>query len=144
MAYLNKKASYEYHFLENYTAGIQLLGSEIKSIRAGKVNITDGFCFFKDEELFLHNVNIEQYKYSSYLNHEPKRPRKLLLKKRELKRLLEKSNEKGLAIIPVKLFINETGLAKIEITLAKGKKLYDKRQQIQDRDMNRDLERQYN
>jgi len=128
--YINKKASYEYFIIEKYTAGIVLTGTEIKSIRQGKVNFVDSYCFFKGTELWIKNLHIAEYKYGSYNNHEPKRERKLLLKKRELIKIKNKVKEKGITIIPLKLFINEKGLAKIEISLAKGKKLYDKRESI--------------
>lgn len=138
---VNKRASFEYHFVHKYTAGIVLTGSEIKSIRAGNVNMSDAFCFFKDDELWVRNMHIGQYKQASHYNHEPMRVRKLLLKKTELRKLLSKSKEKGLTIIPVKMFLSETGYAKLEIALAQGKKSFDKREDIKKRDVARDLKR---
>ena len=138
----NKKARFEYDILDVYTAGIVLTGTEIKSIRSGKASIVESFCEFNDKgELFVINMNIEEYAFGNYYNHRPKAERKLLLNKRELKKLAKDVEAKGLTIIPLKLFINEKGLAKLEIALAKGKKLYDKRETIKDRDTKRDLDR---
>lgn len=135
----NRRASFEYFFLENYTAGMVLTGTEIKSIRQGKFNMSDSYCLFDDNELQVRNLHISPYEKSTHYNHEPLRDRKLLLKNKELKRLELKLDDQGLTIIPVRLFINERGLAKLEIALAKGKKLYDKRETIKDRDQKRDL-----
>lgn len=137
----NKKAGFEYHLLERYTAGMQLLGTEIKSIRNGKASIQEAYCAFDHEELWVKNMNISEYEMASHFNHDPLRNRKLLLKKKELARLLGAVKEKGLTIIPVKLFISGRGFAKLEIALAKGKKLYDKRQDIREKDVKRDLQR---
>ncbi|WMJ74842.1 SsrA-binding protein SmpB [Cytophagaceae bacterium ABcell3] len=137
----NKKASFEYHFVDVYVAGIALTGTEIKSIRQGKVNIQDGFCYFKGEELYVKNMHISKYEEGTHFNHDPLRERKLLLKKKELRKLFEKSQEKGLTIILVRLFINDRGLAKLEIALAKGKKLYDKREDIKQKDIKREMDR---
>ncbi len=137
----NKKAYYEYFISEKYVAGIQLLGTEIKSIRTGKVSLTEAYCTFKDNELFVINLHIAEYQYGTHYNHEPKRDRKLLLTKRELKKLGIKIKEKGFTVIPVLLFINENGLAKLEIGVARGKKLYDKRESIKTKDNIRDLDR---
>lgn len=137
----NKRASFEYEFLEKHTAGIALTGTEIKSIREGKVHLQDGYCTFHDHELFLHQVNITPYKQGGHYNHVGDRERKLLLKKRELKKLKSKLEEKGLSLIPIRLFINERGIAKLEIALARGKKLYDKRQSIKEKDLKKDLQR---
>jgi len=137
----NKKASFEYQLLEKFVAGIILTGSEIKSIRDGKVSLQEAYCDFRGNELFVRQMNIAMYKQASYLNHEPTRERKLLLNKRELKKLKKKLDEKGLTIVPVRMFINDRGLAKIEIALGKGKKLYDKRQSIKDKDQKRDIDR---
>ena len=137
----NKKASFEYHLIEKFIAGIVLTGSEIKSIRDGKVSLQESYCDFRNNELFIRQMNIARYQQASYLNHEPTRERKLLLNKRELKKLKKKLDEKGLAIIPVRMFINDRGLAKIEIALGKGKKLYDKRESIKERDQKRDIDR---
>ena len=137
----NKKAYFEYFLLEEYTAGIQLTGTEIKSIREGKVSFVDSFCSFKDSELFVHNLHIAEYSLGTHYNHDPKRDRKLLLTARELRKLLNKTREKGLTIIPVLLFINEKGFAKLTIALAKGKHSYDKRETIKKKDVKRDLDR---
>jgi SsrA-binding protein len=137
----NRKAGFEFQLLEKYTAGIQLQGTEIKSIREGKVNISEGFCAFKGEELFIRNIEIQPYFAGSYYNHEPRRDRKLLLTKHELRKLQNKLKDKGLSIIPLRLFINDNGFAKLEISLAKGKKLYDKRQDIKKRDVSREIGR---
>jgi len=137
----NKKAYFEYFLLEEYTAGIQLTGTEIKSIREGKVSFVDSFCSFKDNELFVHNLHIAEYSMGTHYNHDPKRDRKLLLTARELRKLLNKTKEKGLTIIPVLLFINEKGFAKLTISLAKGKHSYDKRETIKKKDVKRDLDR---
>ncbi len=137
----NKKASYEYQFIDKYLAGIVLQGSEIKSIRLGKVNLQDSYCTFLNNELFVKELHIAPYELARNYNHEAKRDRKLLLNKRELKKLLTKNKEKGLTIIPVRIFINDKGLAKLEIALAKGKKIYDKREDIKAKDLKRDLAR---
>lgn len=137
----NKKASFEYHFLDKYIAGIMLQGTEIKSLREGKANLQESYCALLDGELWVKNMHISPYTEGTYANHEPKRDRKLLLNKRELKKLESKFKEKGLAIIPVRLFINDRGLAKLEIALAKGKKLYDKREDIKQKDLKREMER---
>ena len=137
----NRKASFEYQFIDKYLAGIQLRGSEIKSIREGKVSLQEAYCTFENEELFVKNMNISPYEQATHTNHDPKRDRKLLLTKKELEKLEKKYEEKGLTIIPVRLFINNKGLAKLEIALGKGKKLYDKREDIKKKDMTRDLQR---
>lgn len=138
----NKKARFEYEILDKYTAGMVLTGTEIKSIRASKASIAESFCEFNDHgELFVINMNIDEYAYGTYYNHKPKAERKLLLNKRELKKLAKDVDTKGLTIVPLKLFINEKGLAKLEIALAKGKKIYDKRETIKERDNKRDLDR---
>ena len=140
----NRKAKYEYTFLEQFTAGIQLFGTEIKSIRNKDVSITEGYCTFKGKELFILNMHIAHYEQGTYNNHEPKRERKLLLNKQELKKLGGKLKDKGLTIIPTRLFISENGLAKINIALAKGKKIHDKRDGIKERDVQRDVDRALN
>lgn len=137
----NRKASYEFSFIDTYTAGMQLQGTEIKSIREGKVQMQDAFCYFQGEELFVKQMHISPYAQGTHYNHVSDRERKLLLKKRELEKLHEKSDEKGLSIIPTRLFINDRGFAKLEIALAKGKKLHDKRDSIKDRDTKRELDR---
>lgn len=139
---LNKKAKFSYEILDTYTAGIVLTGTEIKSIRDSKASIAESFCEFNDRgELFVINMTIQEYVYGNYYNHKPKAERKLLLNKRELKKLEKEVNIKGNAIIPLRLFINEKGLAKLEIALGKGKKLFDKRETIKDRDNKRNLDR---
>uniref|UniRef100_UPI00404AFBB2 SsrA-binding protein SmpB n=1 Tax=Gelidibacter sp. TaxID=2018083 RepID=UPI00404AFBB2 len=139
---LNKKARFAYEILDKYTAGIVLTGTEIKSIRSSKASIAESFCEFNDKgELFVINMTIEEYKYGTYYNHKPKAERKLLLNRRELKSLLKDVQTKGMAIVPLRLFINEKGYAKLDIALAKGKKLYDKRDTIKDRDNKRNLDR---
>ena len=135
----NKRASYEYEFIDKYVAGIMLKGTEIKSIREGKINLGDGYCVFLKDELFVKNMHISPYMQGTQFNHEPTRERKLLLNKRELHKLKQKSEEKGLSIIPIKLFTNARGLAKLEIALARGKKLYDKRQSIKEKDLKHEL-----
>lgn len=137
----NKRASFEYHLLEKYVAGIVLAGSEIKSVREGKVSLKEAYCVFLKNELYIRQMNIAMYKQASYNNHEPLRERKLLLNKKELKKLRKKVDEKGLTIIPLRMFINNRGLAKMEIAAAKGKKIYDKRQSIKEKDLKRDVAR---
>jgi len=137
----NKKASHEYFLLQEITAGIQLSGTEIKSIRDGKANIVDAYCTFRGSELFVINMHISEYIFGTYNNHEPKRDRKLLLTKRELKKLQTKVKEKGFTIIPTLLFINERGLAKLTIALARGKHHYDKRETLKQKDHQREMER---
>lgn len=135
----NRKASFEFTFIEEFVAGIKLVGTEIKSIRNGQVSFSDSFCYFKEGELFVKNLSISEYKNASFEQHEPKRDRKLLLTKKELRKLEPKAHEKGLTLIPYRLFINERGLAKLVIVLAKGKKLYDKREDIKKRDDERNM-----
>ena len=138
----NKKARFEYEILDTYVAGIQLTGTEIKSIRASKARITESFCEFNDKgELFVINMYIEEYINGNIYNHKPKSERRLLLNKRELKKLQKEVQNIGLTIIPLKLFLTDKGWAKLEIGLAKGKKLYDKRETIKDRDNKRNLDR---
>ena len=139
----NKKASFEYSFLEKYVAGIQLFGTEIKSIRSSEANINDAYCSFNDNELFVKSMHIGEYKQGTYNNHEPKRDRKLLLHKTELAKLQYSLKDKGLTIVPLRLFINEKGLAKLEIALAKGKKTFDKRDDIKKRDLERETQRRF-
>lgn len=136
----NKKAYFEYEVLDQYTAGIQLTGTEIKSIRASKARITESFCEFNErDDLFAINMYVETYSFGSSYNHKEKRERKLLLHKKELKKLRKEVQNEGLTIIPLRLFLNEKGWAKLQIALCKGKKLYDKRQTIKDRDNKRNL-----
>ncbi|WP_299550389.1 SsrA-binding protein SmpB [Seonamhaeicola sp.] len=139
---LNKKARFQYEILDKYTAGIVLTGTEIKSIRNSKASIAESFCEFNDRsELFVVNMTIEEYSHGTYYNHKPKATRKLLLNRRELKKLEKEVQNTGLTIIPLRLFINEKGYAKLDIALARGKKLYDKRETIKDRDNKRNLDR---
>ena len=137
----NKKASFEYSFIDKYIAGMQLRGTEIKSVREGKVNLTDGFCVFVNAELWIRNIHIAEYSEGTHYNHEPKRDRKLLLNNSELKKLSGKLKDKGLTIVPLRMFINEKGFAKLEIALAKGKKLFDKREDIKRKDTEREFSR---
>lgn len=137
----NKQAGFEYNILDTYTAGIVLMGTEIKSIREGKVNLQDGYCYINNGELFVKNINISPYAQGTHYNHEPMRERKLLLKKAELRKIESRMKEKGLTLVPLRLFINSRGLAKLEIALAKGKKQFDKRESIKERDIKRELDR---
>mgnify|MGYP000420341728 FL=1 len=138
---LNKRAKFDYEILDKYSAGIVLTGTEIKSIRLGKASITESFCEFHDGELFVINSNIEEYLYGTHYNHKTKSERKLLLNKKELKKLNKDSDNKGLTIVPLRLFTNEKGLAKLEIALCRGKKNYDKRESLKEQDTKRDLDR---
>lgn len=138
----NKKAHFEYELMDKFTAGIVLAGTEIKAIREGRASITESFCEFNDRnELFVINMQIDEYSHASHFNHKPKAERKLLLQKRELKKLSKEVKTSGLTIVPLRVFLNDRGLAKMQIALAKGKKLYDKRDSIKDRDNMRDLAR---
>ncbi len=137
----NKKATFSYEILDKYTAGIMLLGTEIKSIRAGNASLNESYCAFYAGELYLRNMNISEYAKRGYMNHETRRERKLLLTKRELAKLEKKIKEKGLSIITLSLFINSKGLAKVNIALARGKREFDKRQDIKARDSKRELDR---
>ncbi len=137
----NKKAYHQYYIQEVFTAGISLTGTEIKSIRDGKVSLAESFCAFEQHELYVRDMHIAEYKYGTHYNHEPKRERKLLLTARELKKLKTKVAEKGLTIVPVLLFINERGLAKLNIALAKGKHFYDKRDSLKKKDAEREMDR---
>ena len=133
----NRKAEFEYILITSFTAGIVLTGTEIKSIRAGKVNLTDSYCSFINGELWAHNIHISEYANGSYNNHEPKRDRKLLLNRKELKKLQSKLNDRGMTIIPTRMWINENGYAKLDIALARGKKMFDKRESIKEKDQRR-------
>ena len=139
----NKRATFEYFILEKYVAGIVLTGTEIKSIRNGKASIAEAYGYFEGEELFVRDMHISEYKYGTYNNHLAKRDRKLLLNKRELKKLAVKVKERGLTIVPLLLFINERGLAKLEIGLAQGKHYYDKRQDLKKKDAKREIDRHF-
>jgi len=138
----NRKARYNYIFLEKEIAGIVLTGTEIKSIRDSKAGFTDAYCYFKDNELWLKNFYINEYTQGTFNNHDPKRDKKLLLTKNQLKRFSEKSSEKGLTIIPTLMFIDDKGLAKIEIALSKGKNVRDKSQTIKENDIKKDMNRE--
>lgn len=138
----NRRASFDYIFLETFTAGIVLVGTEIKSIRAGKASLADAYCYFDDRgQLYVKGMNIAQYFWGSWGQHEPARDRKLLLNRRELKHLRQEVKLKGNTIVAVRMFISEGGYAKLVIALAKGKKEYDKRQAIKEKDLRRELER---
>jgi len=138
----NKRATFDYEIMERFVAGIQLYGTEIKSIRDGKAALTDTFCTFINDELWVRNMHISTYFFGTYNNHEVRRDRKLLLTKRELKKLVRGTKETGFTIIPTKLFINEKGLAKIEIGLGRGKKNYDKRQSLKEKEDKRSIDRE--
>lgn len=137
----NRKASYEFEFIEKFEAGLVLKGTEIKSLREGNASIQEAYCFLRKDEVFVKGMNISPYSNASFESHEIARERKLLLKKREIEKLKAKSEEKGLTIVPVRLYITQRGLAKLEIALAKGKKLFDKRDDIKKKDQKRELER---
>ncbi len=137
----NKRISWEYFLIERFTAGIMLTGTEIKSIRSGKVNLSDSFCVFDAGELFVRGMHISEYTFGSYNNHIEKRDRKLLLTSRELKKLNIKVKEKSMTIVPVKLFVNDRGLAKLQIAVAKGKHFYDKRNTLKEKDSKREIDR---
>ena len=134
----NKKASFEYFFLEEYSAGMVLTGTEIKSIRMSKFSLNESFCIMMNDGLYVRGMNIARYTEGTYNNHDPLRDRKLLLQKKEIKRLSEKLKDQGNTIIPTRLFIGDNGLAKLEIALGRGKKLYDKRDTIKTRDLARE------
>lgn len=137
----NKKAFHEYHIDQKLEAGIVLKGYEVKSIRGGKVNLRDSYARIRDAEVFVHNLHISAYKHATHQTPDPLRTRKLLLNKREIKKLIGKTKEKGYSLIPLKVYLNERGKVKVEIGLARGKKLYDKRAAIKKKDRDRDLER---
>ncbi len=137
----NKKASFEYYFVDTYTAGIVLTGTEIKSIRNGKASLVDSFCFINNGEMWVKGMNISPYFYGSYANHQAKRDRKLLLNKREIRRLVEDTKAVGFTIVPTLLFIDGNGRAKLDIALARGKKEYDKRQSLKEKEDRREMDR---
>ncbi len=137
----NRKASFEYFFVDTYTAGIVLTGTEIKSIRLGKASLVDSYCLIINDEMWVRGMNISPYFYGSYNNHEARRDRKLLLNKREIMRLKDAVKQSGFTIIPILVFIDGKGRAKMDIALAKGKKAYDKRQALKEREDRRDLDR---
>lgn len=137
----NKRAYFDFHIDDKYVAGIKLLGTEIKSIREGKANLTDSFCTFINGDLFVRNLHISEYSHGSFYNHESKRDRILLLQKKELKKLQSKTEEKGFTIVPLAIFISDRGFAKIEIGLAQGKKTFDKRETMKERDSKIEMDR---
>ena len=140
----NRKALHEYYIEGRYNAGMVLTGTEIKSLRTGKVSFNDSYCYFQKNELFVKSLHIAEYKYGTDANHDPLQDRKLQLTKKEMRKLKKKKKKKGYSIIPLRIFINEKGLAKMEIGLAKGKKNYDKRDTIKNRELERELKRKYN
>ena len=139
----NKKASFDYEFIDTYTAGIVLTGTEIKSIRMGKASLVDTYCYFINGELWVKNMHISEYFYGSYNNHNARRERKLLLSKQELRNRQNEEKNPGFTIVPTRLYINEKGLAKLVIALAKGKKQYDKRQSLKEKDDRREMDRMF-
>ena len=143
MEFLNRKAHFEYFFEATYSAGMVLAGTEIISLRAGKLSFNDSYCIFHQGELFVKSLHISEYAFGTYINHEPLQERKLLLNKKELKKLETKIQEKGYSIIPIRIFFSEKGLAKLEIGLGKGKKHFDKRNTIKERESDREIKRKY-
>lgn len=137
----NKRATFDYEILDVLTAGIVLTGTEIKSLRAGKANLTDSFCIIEKDEAFVRNMHITEYEKGGHYNHEPKRERKLLLNRSEINKWHTKLKEKGLTMVPLKLFINPKGLAKLDVGLARGKKTYDKRESLKEKDAKRQMDR---
>lgn len=137
----NRKASFNYELIERFVAGLKLVGTEIKSIRNGKVNLTDAYCALIRGEMYVINLHIAEYELGTINNHIAKRDRKLLLNKKEIEKLDKKVKESGLTIVPTKLFVNDRGLAKLEIALARGKKTYDKRETLKSKDAKRDIDR---
>lgn len=139
----NKRATFDYELMEFFTAGIVLTGTEIKSIRLGKVSLNDSYCLISNGELWAKSIQISEYFFGTYNNHVPRRDRKLLLTKKELRKLTRLTKETGFTVVPTKLFINEKGLAKLEIAVAKGKKSYDKRESLKEREDKREMDRQF-
>ena len=137
----NRRAKFDYQFIEQLTAGMVLTGTEIKSIREGKAALVDSYCYFRNDELYIKNLNITEYSMGTHYNHEPNRERKLLLSKAELRKLQKKLNDQGLTVVPVRLFVSESGYAKLDIALAKGKKVFDKRESIKKRDTEKEIAR---
>ena len=140
----NRSAFHEFYIEDRYTAGLALAGTEVKSLRAGKASFNDSYCYFHRNELFIKSLHISEYAFGTYTNHEPMQERKLLLNKRELRKLEGKTKEKGYSIIPLKIFLTEKGFFKMEIGLGKGKKIFDKRETIKDRESDREIKRKYN
>jgi len=139
----NRRAGFDYTFIEKFTAGIVLVGTEIKSIREGKASLVDSYCYFRNDELYIRSLNISAYTEGNVYNHEPTRERKLLLNRQELNKLKKKMQDKGLTIVPTVLFTADSGYAKLEIAVAKGKKLYDKREDLKTKDLNREMSRKF-
>ncbi len=139
----NKRATFDYELVDTYTAGIVLTGTEIKSIRMGKASLVDTYCYFVKNELWVKNMYIAEYFYGSYNNHTARRDRKLLLNRKELSKLERAIKDTGFTIVPVRMFVNEKGLAKVVVALAKGKKQYDKRQSLREKDDRRDMDRMF-
>ena len=137
----NKKASFNYEFIDTLTCGVQLMGTEVKSFKEGKVSLNEAYCFINDHELFIKGMNIAIYEQGTYNNHQPTRVRKLLIKKQEIKKFEEKLKDQSLTIVPVNMFLSERGWAKIHVALAKGKKVHDKRDSLKKKDLQRDLDR---
>ncbi len=137
----NRKAKFEYHLLETFSAGLVLTGTEVKSLRAGKASLQEAYCYIQDDEIFIKNMNILEYEKGGYNNHDPIRERKLLLKKREIRKIKKQLEEQGLTLIPLKIYFNDRNFAKMNIAVAKGKKLYDKRQDIKEKSSKRELSR---
>jgi SsrA-binding protein len=137
----NKKAYFEYEILDKYVCGIQLYGTEVKSIRENKASIKEGYCYIDNSEVFIKGMNVTEYSHGGYVNHEPLRIRKLLLNRQEINKIEKKLKDKGITLVPLSLFITETGYIKLEIALAKGKKLFDKRETLKDKDVRRDIDR---
>jgi SsrA-binding protein len=140
---INRRAKFDYHFEATYTAGMVLSGTEVKSLRAGKVSFNDSYCFFDRNELYVKSLHISEYAFGTITNHQPLQERKLLLNKRELKKLENKIKEKGYSIIPIRIFFSESGYAKLDIGLGKGKKEFDKRNVIKERESDRNLKRDF-
>ncbi len=137
----NKRAKYDYEWLDTYTAGLQLQGTEVKSLRLGKASIMESYCYFKDDELYVKNMHIAEWSHGNIFNHEPLRERKLLLSRRELDKIIKATQDQGITVIPTKVFLSEKGWVKMNIAVARGKKNYDKRQTLKDKDAKRDLDR---
>ncbi len=137
----NRRATFDFEILEKFIAGVQLVGTEIKSIREGRAGLVDTFCYFSNGELWVKGMRVSEYFYGTFNNHQPDRDRKLLLNKKELQKLERKTKESGLTIVPLRLFINDRGLAKLEIGLAKGKKMHDKRETLKSKDAKREIDR---
>lgn len=137
----NRRATFDYEILERFVAGIQLVGTEIKSIREGRAALVDTFCYFAKGELWVKGMRVSEYFYGTFNNHQPDRDRKLLMKKKELLKLVRKTKESGLTLVPLRLFLNDRGLAKLEIGLARGKKQHDKRETLKSKDARREIDR---